>query len=352
MDVILSVLFQEYEMFKAVKGKTKEKARKAFGHLVEFCGDIPAKDLSPGRVNKWAVWLETQAWNARTKRKGLSRQTVKTTVGAAAQVFGWALRQRGVDGRCEYGLTMNPFTEADAVKVDERTVRYYTEEEAADILLAASELRWRDRTKTLAWYAAILLGVESGFRKNEITNLRWADIDLDEGKVRIRHRRDEPGAYWEWISKGRHEGDVVLGQLGWEAMMRLREVRPWLYPFLMKRRYLDLLSRSWPLPEAVRDNPAHNWSREFNRILRRANMKRQADGREIIGDSDFHMLRKSLGTWLADKGVPFHYVKSALRHASDDTTRKHYVGLNQRQCEETVRTAVNSFKLCARSDSN
>lgn len=353
MDVTLSYLFREYEMFKAVKARTKEKARAAFDHLVKFCGDMPAKDVSPGRANRFAVWLETQAPNARTKAKGLSRFTVKTTMGAASQVFGWALRQRSVDGRCEYGLTMNPFSEADPVKVDQRAVRYYTEDEASDLLNAASELLWRDPTKTLAWYAAILLALESGLRKNEITNLRWMDIDLDEGRVHIRHRPDRAGEYWEWISKGRHEGSVPLGQLGWESLMRLREIRPWLYPFLMECRYLALLSGSWPLPELVRDNPAHNWSREFNRILRRANRNRQLFQKEIIAEGDFHQLRKTAGTWLAERGVPEHYVQATLRHASPDTTRKHYVGINNRQCEQTVRATINSFNLtCARRDSN
>jgi integrase len=352
MDVHLSQLFQEYEMFKSVKGTTKAKARKAFDHLVKFRGDVAAKDVSPGWVNKWGTWLLTQAWNARTKANGLSRHTVKTTVGAAAQVFGWAMRQRDNNGQCEYGLTVNPFTMADSIKVEKLVVRYYTEEEATDILNAAAELQWCDPTKTLAWYCAVCLALECGLRKNEITNLRWLDVDLSEGIVKIRHRTNVAGQFWEWMDKGAHEGDVPLGQLGWNALMRLESVRPWLYPFLAKDRYQDLLDASWPLPESVRDNPAHNWTRDFNRILRRANRKRQADGKEIISAGDFHMLRKSLGTWLAERGVPEHYVQAALRHASPDTTRKHYVGINNKKCNEAVRAAVNTFQICAWRDSD
>jgi len=274
-------------------------------------------------------------------------------LGAISQVFAWALRQRGLDGQCEYGLTMNPFSEADPVKVDDLRVRYYKEDEAADILTAADELHWRDPTNRLAWYTAILLALQSGLRKNEITNLRWLDIDLDDGRVLIRHRSDAPNEYWAWISKGRHEGEVPLGQLTWYALMRLREIRPWMYPFISHDRYVDLLARSWPLPENVRDNPVNNWSREFRRIICRVNRKREADQRTPLDRADFHMLRKSLGTWLAEKGVPEHYVQNALRHASPDTTRKHYVGLNNRQCMETVRATVNTFNLtCARTDSN
>lgn len=353
MDVTLSSLFQEYEMFKAVKGVTKAKARAAFRHLTKFCGDIPARELSPGRVNKFATWLGTKAVNVHTDKEGLSRHTVKTTLGAASQVFAWALRQRGVDGQCEYGLTMNPFAEAEPVSVDELKVRYYTEGEAAEILQAADELHWRDPTNRLAWYTAILLALQSGLRKNEITNLRWMDLDLESGKVLIQHRSDAPGEYWAWISKGRHEGEVAMGQVTWDALMRLREIRPWLYPFVPQDRYVDLLARSWPLPESVRDNPVNNWSREFNGIIRRVNRKREAAGRMKLDRADFHMLRKSLGTWLAEKGVPVHFVQNALRHASPDTTQRHYVGLNQRQCFETVRATVNTFKLqCAREDSD
>lgn len=345
MDVTLSQLFREYEMFHRAKARTHEKARGAFGHLQAFAGDIQAKELSPGRVNKWSVWLSTQAVNARTKQQGLASHTVKTTVGAAAQVFGWAMRQRAVDRSNEYGLMMNPFTEADPVKVDERLVRWYTEDEARDILDAASEIAWRDSTKTLAWYAAILTALQCGLRKNEVTNLRWEDVDLDAGKVRIRHRPDCRGEYWSWMSKGKHEGEVPMGDLLWAAMTRLKEVRPWRYPFLMECRYEALLSRPWPLPELVRDNPANNWTREFCRILARANRKRQAAGKGVIDGGDFHQLRKTAGTWLAERGVPEHYVQATLRHASADTTRKHYVGCNQRACEQAVRAAINAVAL-------
>ncbi len=344
MDETLSQLIREYEMFHRAKARTHEKARGAIRHLIAFAGDLPAGQTSPAMVNRWEVWLATTAVNARTGKVGLSDYTVKTTVGAAAQVFGWALRQKGVDGRCEYGLAINPFRDADPVRVDERAVRWYREDEARDILDAASETAWRDPTKTLAWYAAILMALQGGLRKNEITNLRWEDVDLDAGTVLIRHRPDCPGEYWAWMSKGKHEGSVPMGDVLWAAMSRLKEVRTWRYPFLMECRYRDLLSRPWPLPELIRDNPANNWTREFNRILARANRKRQAAGQGNV-TGDFHQLRKTAGTWLAERGVPEHYVQTTLRHASADTTRKHYVGTNHRQCEQTVRAAINAVAL-------
>ena len=342
-DVTLSQLFQEYELFKSVKDCTKAKARSAFQHLVTFAGDLPAAQLGPGKVNKWATWLATRAINGRTHKAGLSQATVKSTLGAAAQVFGWALRQREADGSNEYGLTANPFTDAEPVKVDSREVRYYTEAEARDILTASGELQWRDRTKTVAWCAAIQMAAGSGLRKGEILNLRRRDIDLDRGLVLIRHRDDKPGEHWAWQSKGRHEGEVPMSDGLWATMFRLLELRPWTYPFLQRCRWQDLMSRPWPLPESVRDCPANNWSREFLRILRTANRRRPED--QQISAGDFHQLRKSTGTWLAERGVHEHYVQAALRHASADTTRKHYVGLNRRRCEAVVRETINQIAL-------
>jgi integrase len=226
--------------------------------------------------NRWGTWLVTKApVRYREDQPGLARQTVKTTVAAAGQVFGWALRQKGVDGQSEYGLTMNPFTEAEPVTVDQRVVRYYSESEARDILAAAAELSWRDRTKTIAWYGAILMALQCGLRKNEITNLRWEDIDLDAGRVRIQHRSDCLGQYWSWLSKGKHEGEMPMGDLLWATVCRLRELRPWRYPFLSECRLSGFALAEMPLPEKVRDNPANNWTREFARILVKANANRQ-----------------------------------------------------------------------------
>jgi integrase len=346
MDATLSGLFREYECFKQVKAVTKDKARAAFAHLATFAGDIPAAELSPAMVNRWATWLATKApVRQRPDRPGLAAHTVKTTIGAAAQVFGWALRQKAADRSNEYGLTVNPFAEAEPVKVDERAVRWYSEEEARDILAAAAEVSWREPSKTFAWYAAILTALQCGLRKNEITNLRWEDIDLDVGRIQIRHRTDCPGEYWQWMSKGKHEGNVPMSDHLWGTMCRLRELRPWRYPFLPRRRYEALIGRRWPLPEKVRDNPAHNWRRDFQRILSRANAKRQADGRQGIQAGDFHQLRKTAGTWLAESGLPVHYVQATLRHASAETTRKYYVGVNHRDCEARVREAMNGLNL-------
>lgn len=343
-DVTLSQLFREYEMFKTVKAVTKTKARVAFRHLVAFAGDTPVRQLGPGRINKWQTWLATQATNHRTKRPGLEAATVKTTVGAAAQVFGWALRQREADGRNEYGLTANPFGDAEPVKVDRRRVRYYAEAEVRDLLHAAGDLRWRnDPSKTLAWYAAIQLAASSGLRKNEITTRRWCDFDLDRGLVKIEHRRDNPGHWWAWVCKGGQEGEVPLSDACWASLSRLRKVRPWDCPFVPWPRWQDLMARRWPLPEAVRDNPVWNWSRDFRRILRAAN-RRRPEG-EQIPYGDFHQLRKSLGTWLAERRVPEHYVQATLRHASANTTRDYYVGINERQCVATVRQEINAIDL-------
>jgi len=241
-DVTLSQLYQEYEMFQSVKGCTKAKARSAFRHLVAFAGDVPVAQLGPGRINKWMTWLATRAINPRTRRPGLRPWTIKTTVGAAAQVFGWAIRQREADGSNEYGLRANPFCDADAAKVDDKAIRYYTESEAKEILATAGTLTWRDPTKTLAWYAAIQLAAVCGLRKGEVLNLRWRDVDLDGGRVLVRHRDDKPGEYWEWQSKGKHEGEVPMSDGLWQTMFRLKQVRPWPYPFLMKCQLDDLMS--------------------------------------------------------------------------------------------------------------
>jgi len=346
MDVTLSALFTDYEKYHRAKARTHEKADRAFAHLIAFAGDLPAARLGPGRLNRWSSWLATEAPNARTQRKGLRRHTVKTTVGAAAQVFAWACRQRDVDGRNDYELTVNPFTLMEPVKVDRRAVRYYTVGEARDILHAAAELRWRnDPTKTLAWYTAILMGLQAGLRKNECTNLRWRDIDLQAGRISVTHRDDCPGDCWAWSSKGAHEDTVPMGDELWAALIRLREIRPWTYPIIPKRRLDALMSRPWPLPEKVRDNPVWNWSRDFQRIMRTANRARRERGDEPIRPGDFHTLRKSLGTWLAERGVPEHYVQLALRHQSPDTTRQHYVGVNRRACEQAVRDTVNALSL-------
>jgi len=80
-------------------------------------------------------------------------------------------------------LSRNPVLLAKAPKLDEKEVEPYGIEEIQRLLGVASE-----RRNSARWALALALGLRQG----EALGLRWEDVDLDHGVLRVRRSRLRP----------------------------------------------------------------------------------------------------------------------------------------------------------------
>jgi integrase len=245
--------------------------------------------------------------------------SVNSYMAAVSQVFGWFVYLEA--------LTQNPCEGLKHVPEDEREVTYFKPEEFDRLLEAIARLRWADPTAPLR-LPGILWACWHGLRIGEALNLRWLDIDLDRGVLKVQYRVDKPDGWWCWGTKTHRGREVAVSQDLDDLLHRLKVACPWIYPLLPERRYRTLQRQIGRLSDDVRKMPYNNLYRQLNRI------------KEAVGVSDgaFHKLRRTAATELSERLQPVDLQK-LLGHRSFATTQR-YIG--DREAIETARTAMNA----------
>jgi integrase len=338
----LRELFDRFEGSSTTQGTTRAKCRCAWLILMHLLGaDCPADQVKSEDIDRLQRYLRDEALSR--FGRAFAEHSVFSYVAALGQVFHWAAHPDRLY------VTVNPVAGCNRMKPTAKTVSIYATDELKDVLdvvrgnpdLGIRPLSWPDQAGPLRWTAFILAGL-TGPRLGEIWNLRWDDIDLDTGVLRIQSRRDRPGEFWRWTAKGKAERLVPMSDELWAVLCRLRTVAPWRYPFLKERTCIDKQSRVGRLSEIARKYPSCNFHRELNRIIGEANLWRQRAGRPPIRDGRFHTLRKNAATQLAEQGVPSHFCQEILGHATDRLTKQVYTFVDQRKCLADSRRAFNA----------
>jgi len=169
-----------------------------------------------------------------------------------------------------------------------------THPKAADTMRA--KLRWRGECLAMAYQLAGL----AGLRFNDVKTLTWADVDLDRGPGILTIRAKN--------AKSKREDTVPLCGALAEALLAWYE------------------SERGRLGRAPRDDErvVHMGSRfrdSFKGDLKAAGLA-ETDGAGRY--FDFHALRHSFATWLADKGTHPKVAQELMRHADIRMTLKFY----------------------------
>jgi integrase len=153
-------------------------------HLIPGLGDLRIDALRHEHIE---AWLAAEAKGGRIdaatgKPRGQSRATLADYRKDIAQVVTWAKRRRyiGADA-IDMSVVFMPAVAASAEK------RTLSPEEAQRVLVACADHR-------LGTYFAMMLRL--GMRPGEVDALRWSDLDLDAGSVRIERalKRGSGGA--------------------------------------------------------------------------------------------------------------------------------------------------------------
>lgn len=301
--------------------------------------DFRADAVLPEHILRYQRHMRDEAISR--YRKAYSEHSIFSYTAALGEVFRWAFQLRYVEA--------NPVTRANKIKPTRKQVHIYTPDEIRDMLDTVrgsaeqriAPLEWPDRAGCLRWTAFFLTALV-GPRVGEIWNLRWDDIDLNDGTLEIQSRVDRPGEYWRWTAKGKAERSVPLSDELWAVLSRLQCAATWRYPFLKECACRDKQAQVGRRSENQRKYPYNNLHRELKRILAVTNARRLAHEREPIRDGKFHTLRKNAATRLAETSVPRHFCQAVLGHASDRLTKEVYTYVDQRKCLDLSRQAFNT----------
>ena len=135
-------------------------------HLLPKLGDIKLSALTAMRLEGYYAWALREG---RTDGNGgLSRQTVLHHHRVLSTALNHALRLGLIE--------QNPAVRATPPSVPRREMRALDTEETQRLLNAAASTRL---------FIAVHLAVYTGLRRSELCGLRWSDIDLEMGTLRV-----------------------------------------------------------------------------------------------------------------------------------------------------------------------
>lgn len=225
--------------------------------LVEHCGWQRLADVTPESFQTW-----------RTKQT-FAAKTLNDYLGAASALFGWLIRNEIA--------SRNPLVGVGKVDVrgnERRRRRAFTRDEFAAVIAVAGDYR-----------LALLTAYYTGLRRGELSQLQWADV---------RHKSD--GTFIvvrAATTKNRRTQALYLPAWFARELLHLKPVEATGNDFILARKKIPSI-----------------WA--FRTLLKRASVAyKDAQGRQ----ADFHAIRRSLNTHLAQNGVDAHTRKEIMRHS-------------------------------------
>ncbi len=146
------------------------------------------------------------------------------------------------------------------------------------------------------------VAVNTGMRQSELLGLRWRDVDLDRGELRVRNQYGRDGQLAEPKSgRGRRTIDLPIGTVAALREHRTQQIEDRLImgPDWEDMDFVFCTHRGRPLGH-------RNVLRDFAALLKRADLPAVP----------FHVLRHTHATLLLSAGVPVGDVSARLGHSS------------------------------------
>jgi integrase len=107
-------------------------------------------------------------------KKNKAAATYNKHLAVLSAILDFATLQQEDDSVIDQYIDQNPCKRVRSLKLDNKRVRYLSDEEKPRLLKAAKEIGGK-------FYLKVLLALTSGMRKGEIDRLRWNDIDFENG---------------------------------------------------------------------------------------------------------------------------------------------------------------------------
>ncbi len=240
-------------------------------YIAPYIGNDLVKDINKGHV---------EDIKAEAIKRDLSAASVNLILATLRQILNFAIDRNLINE--------NPVSRVKKLKLDNRRVRFLTEDEAEALLAAI-------KTKSVDTYRIALFSLHMGLRAGEIFNLTWADINQENETVFIKDTKTGHNRHAYMTDRVKAEIESMERGQGSDLVFPPREYA--------KTKHMQLVSRT------------------FNRCV---NDLKLNDGIEDPRQKIvFHSMRHTFASWLVQKGVSIYVVKELLGHRTLTMTERY-----------------------------
>ena len=203
-------------------------------------------------------------------------------------------------------IVENPNTKIDKPKKAKTDIPYYTPEEV-EKLVSVLQL------EPIKYQAIILLALDLGCRRGELTGLTWADVDFETGRVQIN--KTTQYAYGEIFEKGTKTANSE--RINYISKTTLELLKKWQKEQLKQKM---LLGSKWQGSKRIfttdygADIHPDTPSKILGKIINKYGLKRIT----------FHGLRHTNVTLMIAKGIQTQIISRKVGHSSVQTTDRVY----------------------------
>ncbi len=297
-----------------VKRNTLESHKHAGSHAKKAWGEeTKLASIGPAHVARLKTFL--------LEEQKVSPATVAKTLRTLKAAFYRALRE-GI-------VHENPFKGVRMPKTQSRAKRIFSADETRAM---------REAVPSVWWKCFLVLGESSGFRKNELLNLQWRDIDFERKTVRVTGKREgtfkgpDSSEYpiLPFSTKSYEDRSVPLPEQTMSLLAKLfAESDGSPYLFLPLERLAAIAGELANGPLGPNYELVNNMNRHFDYVQRQAR-EALAKEREVATEKvpwergTIHDLRRTYGTRMS-RIVPIHVLKEYMGHAKIQTTQEYYL---------------------------
>lgn len=299
--ILTSVYLERWIRDYVEAGSVAEKTRDWYryitrSHLIPGLGHLQLRDIRPAHIVDFYRGLR-EASNPRTKAPYSPRtllhvhRVLHKTLATAVR---WQL------------LIRNPVELVDAPQPPRVERPVLTEHQARELLVKLDG--------TLA-QPIVRLALETGMRVEEMLGLRWLDVDLDAGIIRVAQVRQSVRGAHVHIREPKTQRARRILSISESLAGVLRHHRVWWTEERLKA------GPDWPTHDLL-------FVDELGRPLTYRRLRLEfVEARDRAGLPPVHLhdLRHTSASWALKRGAPIHDVSARLGHASHGFTLDTYV---------------------------
>ena len=258
----LSEIIQLYisEILPRKRQKTQLNQRHQLNFWAKHLGEINIADIKPLDVIKARSLIQA------------SDATKNIYMAALRHLFTVALKEFGV-------VNENPLLKISNLKNPNARVRYLSNQEFAELLIACKE------SANQYLYLVVLLALSTGARKMEIMNLTWSDVDIDKQLIYLHTTKN---------------GELATLPIPAKIMPDLLE-------------HLTCSKTALLFPSKRNSNKPIDLRHPFSQALQQAGIK----------DFRFHDQRHTFASYLAMNGASMSELMELMRHKSPSMTKRY-----------------------------